>query len=83
MQKREDWFDSQLDLDPRRLVFIDESVLQSSGRSSTGAKGSDQVVVLFGTTGNRMTSIVTTNKPFRIEKITKRSKPTVVQPGWA
>jgi len=28
------WFDSQLDLEPTRLVFIDESVLQSSGRSS-------------------------------------------------
>ncbi|ARQ60637.1 hypothetical protein Kim5_PA00165 (plasmid) [Rhizobium sp. Kim5] len=26
------------------------------------------MVVLFGTTGNRMTSIGTTDKPFRIEK---------------
>lgn len=25
MQKREEWFDSQLDLDPQRLVFIDET----------------------------------------------------------
>jgi len=36
--------------------------------NGAGAKGSDQVVVLFGTTGNRMTSIGTTDKPFRIEK---------------
>ena len=25
MKRREDWFDSQLDLDPQRLVFIDET----------------------------------------------------------
>lgn len=34
MQKRQEWFENQIDLDPERLVFIDESVLQSSGRSS-------------------------------------------------
>jgi transposase len=31
---REDWFEGQLDLDPSKLVFIDESVLQRHGRSS-------------------------------------------------
>src|ERR1019366_5961220 len=31
-------------------------------------QGSDQVVVSLGTTGNRMTSIGMTDKPFRIEK---------------
>jgi hypothetical protein len=25
MSRREEWFDSQLDLDPQRLVFIDET----------------------------------------------------------
>ena len=25
LKRREDWFDSQLDLDPERLVFIDET----------------------------------------------------------
>ncbi|RKD35418.1 hypothetical protein BJ928_1661, partial [Rhizobium sp. WW_1] len=35
LKRRRDWFEGQLDLDPNRLVFIDESVLQSSGRSST------------------------------------------------
>ena len=35
LKQRQEWFGAQLDLDPRRLVFIDESVLQSSGRSST------------------------------------------------
>ena len=25
MKRREDWFEGQLDLDPRRLVFIDET----------------------------------------------------------
>src|SRR5208282_2734169 len=30
----QEWFGAQLDLDPRKLVFIDESVLQGSGRSS-------------------------------------------------
>src|SRR3984893_18686374 len=33
-----------------------------------GAKGSDQVVVVLETTGNRMTSTGATNKPFWIEK---------------
>ncbi|MQW28545.1 hypothetical protein GHK69_24670 [Sinorhizobium meliloti] len=33
------------------------------------AKGAGQVVVLFGTTGNRMTSIGATDKPFRIEAV--------------
>jgi len=32
--KREAWFESQLDLDPTKLVFIDESVPQRRGRSS-------------------------------------------------
>ena len=31
---REEWFEGQLDLDPSKLVFIDESVLQRHGRSS-------------------------------------------------
>ncbi len=31
---REAWFEGQLDLDPERLVFIDESVLQRHGRGS-------------------------------------------------
>jgi transposase len=31
---REDWFEGQLDLDPSKLVFIDESVLQRHGRGS-------------------------------------------------
>ena len=31
---REAWFEGQLDLDPLKLVFIDESVLQRHGRSS-------------------------------------------------
>jgi transposase len=31
---REAWFERQLDLDPRKLVFIDESVLQRHGRGS-------------------------------------------------
>jgi len=31
---REAWFEGQLDLDPKKLVFIDESVLQSNGRRS-------------------------------------------------
>lgn len=35
LRRRRAWFDGQLDLDPAKLVFIDESVLQSSGRSST------------------------------------------------
>ncbi|ESX38327.1 hypothetical protein X762_31810 [Mesorhizobium sp. LSHC426A00] len=35
LKRRRDWFDGQLDLDPAKLVFIDESVLQSSRRSST------------------------------------------------
>jgi len=34
MKRREEWFESQLDLDPERLVFIDESVLQRHERSS-------------------------------------------------
>ena len=29
-----DWFARQLEFDPSRLVFIDESVLQRHGRSS-------------------------------------------------
>nr|WP_156090985.1 hypothetical protein [Mesorhizobium tianshanense] len=32
--RRRAWFDGQLDLDPAKLVFIDESVLQRHGRSS-------------------------------------------------
>jgi hypothetical protein len=35
LKKREEWFDGPIGLDPDQLVFIDESVLQSSGRSST------------------------------------------------
>ena len=35
IKRRREWFAGQLDLDPTKLVFIDESVLQSSGRSST------------------------------------------------
>jgi transposase len=31
---REGWFDGQLNLDPLKLVFIDESVLQRHGRGS-------------------------------------------------
>ncbi|ESZ53671.1 transposase [Mesorhizobium sp. L103C131B0] len=34
LKRRRDWFDGQLDLDPAKLVFIDESVLQRHGRSS-------------------------------------------------
>jgi hypothetical protein len=34
LKQRREWFDGQLDLDPRKLVFIDESVLQRHGRSS-------------------------------------------------
>ncbi len=34
VRQRRAWFAGQLDLDPTRLVFIDESVLQGSGRSS-------------------------------------------------
>ncbi|HKM82695.1 MAG TPA: hypothetical protein VJY15_17260 [Candidatus Acidoferrum sp.] len=30
MKQRRDWFAGQLDLDPTRLVFIDESVLQAA-----------------------------------------------------
>ena len=33
-EAREEWFEGQLDLDPSKLVFIDESVLQRHGRSS-------------------------------------------------
>jgi hypothetical protein len=33
--QRQAWFDAQPDLDPEDLVFIDESVLQRNGRSST------------------------------------------------
>ena len=29
-EAREEWFEGQLDLDPSKLVFIDESVLQST-----------------------------------------------------
>jgi len=34
-RKRARWKSYQGRIDPKRLVFIDESVLQSSGRSST------------------------------------------------
>jgi putative transposase len=34
LKKRLEWFGGQLDLDPDKLVFIDESVLQRHGRSS-------------------------------------------------
>jgi putative transposase len=34
LKRREDWFEGQLDLDPEKLVFIDESVLQRHGRGS-------------------------------------------------
>jgi transposase len=33
-EAREAWFEGQLDLDPSKLVFLDESVLQRHGRSS-------------------------------------------------
>jgi len=33
--QRRAWFEAQPDLDPEDLVFIDESVLQRNGRSST------------------------------------------------
>src|SRR3984893_11058325 len=36
--------------------------------NGAGAKGSGQAVVFIGTTGNRMTSEDTTNKPFSIDK---------------
>ncbi len=35
LKRRQEWFGAQLDLDPRKLAFIDESVLHGSGRSST------------------------------------------------
>ncbi len=35
LKRRRVWFDGQLDLDPEKLIFIDESVLQRHGRSST------------------------------------------------
>ncbi|MBB2688782.1 UNVERIFIED_ORG: hypothetical protein GGD48_006633, partial [Rhizobium etli] len=34
LKRRRAWFDGQLDLDPEKLIFIDESVLQRHGRSS-------------------------------------------------
>jgi transposase len=34
VKRRQDWLDGQPALDPERLVFIDESVLQSNERSS-------------------------------------------------
>jgi len=41
MRRREDWFESQLELDPERLVFIDETGLNTKmarlrGRSQRG-----------------------------------------------
>jgi hypothetical protein len=30
LKRREEWFDGQIDLDPDKLVFIDESVLQTT-----------------------------------------------------
>lgn len=43
MHRREDWFESQLDLDPERLVFIDETGLNTKmarmrGRSQRGER---------------------------------------------
>lgn len=48
-------------------------------------RGPGQVVVLFGTTGNRMTSIDTTDKPFRIEKrqVYESYKAVKANPGAA
>ena len=43
MKRREDWFEGQLDLDPERLVFIDETWAKTNmtrrhGRCARGAR---------------------------------------------
>ena len=43
LKRREDWFDAQLDLDPERLVFIDETwastnMARKCGRASKGER---------------------------------------------
>ena len=47
----------------------DRLVGAKKARNGAGAKGSGQAVVFIGTTGNRMTSTDTTNKPFKIDKL--------------
>jgi len=38
VKRREDWFEGQLDLDPERLVFIDETWASTIWRADTGGR---------------------------------------------